>query len=57
MKDTKNLKKKRDIEYPKLIKEAEGKHDQQTADYWRFQLKSVTEQIETRNKNRKKYNS
>jgi len=33
MQDTKNLIKKRDIEYPKLIKEAKVNRDEKTATY------------------------
>ena len=41
MQDTKNLIKKRDVEYPKLIKEAKIKGDDKTASYWEFQLEQV----------------
>ncbi len=54
MQDTKNLIKKRDIEYPKLIKEAKSKGDDITASYWESQLEQVKQKIETRNKNKKK---
>ena len=54
MQDTKNLIKKRDIEYPKLIKEAKSKGDDKTASYWESQLERVKQKIENRNKNKKK---
>ena len=54
MQDTKNLIKKRDIEYPKLIKEAKSKGDEKTTSYWESELGYVKKKIETRNKNKKK---
>ena len=54
MQDTKNLIKKRNIEYPKLIKEAKMNGDDKTASYWEFQLKQVKFKIESRNKNKKR---
>ena len=54
MQDTKNLIKKRDIEYPKLIKYAKSKGDDRTASYWESELEYVKKKIETRNKNKKK---
>jgi hypothetical protein len=54
MQDTKNLIKKRDIEYPKLIKEARMKGDDRTASYWEFELEQIKTKIENRNKNKKK---
>ena len=54
MQDTKNLIKKRDIEYPKLIREAKMKGDDKTASYWEFQLEQVKSKIETRSENKKR---
>ena len=54
MQDTKNLIKKRDIEYPKLIKDTKSKGDDKTASYWESQLEQVKQKIENRNKNKKK---
>lgn len=54
MQDTKNLIKKRDIEYPKLIKEAKSKGDDITASYWETELEQVKQRIENRKKNKKK---
>jgi hypothetical protein len=54
MQDTKNLIKKRDVEYPKLIKEAKSKGDDITASFWEAQLEQVKHKIENRNKNKKK---
>jgi len=54
MQDTKNMIKKRDIEYPKLIKEVKSKGDDKTASYWESQLEQVKQKIENRNKNKKK---
>jgi len=54
MQDTKNLIKKRDIEYPKLIKEAKSKSDDKTASYWQFQLEQIISKIESRKANKKK---
>jgi hypothetical protein len=54
MQDAKNLIKKRDVEYPKLIKEAKMKGDDKTASYWEFQLEQVKSKIESRNKNKKR---
>ena len=54
MQDTKNLIKKRDIEYPKLIKDAKSKGDDRTASYWKSQLEQVKQKIENINQNRKR---
>lgn len=54
MQDTKNLIKKRDIEYPKLIKDAKSKGDDRTASYWESQLEQVKQKIENRIENRKR---
>ena len=54
MQDTKNLIKKRDIEYPKLIKDAKSKGDARTASYWESQLEQVKQKIENRIENRKR---
>ena len=54
MQDTKNLIKKRDVEYPKLIKEAKIQGDDKSASYWEFQLELVKSKIESRNKNKAK---
>ena len=54
MQDTKNLIRKRDIEYPKLIREAKIKGDDYTATYWENQLETVKKRIEDRNNNKKK---
>lgn len=54
MQDTKNLIKKRDVEYPKLIKEAKIQCDDKSASYWEFQLELVKSKIESRNKNKAK---
>lgn len=54
MQDTKNLIKKRDVEYPKIIREALSKGDTYTANYWRGQLESVKNRINRRMKNKKK---
>ena len=54
MQDTKNLIKKRDIEYPKLIKDAKSKGDDKTASYWESQLEQVKQKIENRIENRKR---
>ena len=54
MQDTKNLIKKRGIEYPKLIKEAKSKGDDRTASFWESQLEQVKYKIENRKKNKKK---
>jgi len=54
MQDTKNLIKKRDIEFPKLIKDAKSKGDDKTASFWKLQLEQVKQKIENRNRNKKK---
>lgn len=54
MQDTKNLIKKRDIEYPKLIEEAKIKGDWYRVSYWENQLSLLKSKIETRNKNKKR---
>jgi hypothetical protein len=54
MQDTKNLIKKRDIEYPKLIKDAESNGDDRTASFWKTQLEHVKIKIENRKKNKNK---
>jgi hypothetical protein len=54
MQDTKNLIKKRDIEYPKKIKEAIAKKDDFSINYWKNKLQEVKSRIEQRNKNKKK---
>lgn len=54
MQDTRNLIRKRDIEYPKLIKKAIMKKDCDTASFWNDQLRRLTKKIKSREKNRKK---
>lgn len=57
MQDTKNLIKKRDKYIPKRIKEAEAMMDINAVEFWKRELKSVSDKINLRNKNRKKFNS
>jgi len=52
MQDTKNLIKKRDIEYPKLIKEAKLSKNSYDIVFWEQQLENVKNIIESRKKNR-----
>lgn len=54
MQDTKNLIRKRDIEYPKLIKEAKSNNDDRLASFWEFELKQIELKIQNRNKNKKR---
>jgi len=54
MQDTKNLIKKRDTIYPKLIKDAELSGNDYTASYWKHELEIVKERIESRKKNKQK---
>lgn len=51
MQDTKNLLKKRDIYYPKMIMEFREKWDKQNAEYWERELKWLIERIKRRKKN------
>ena len=51
MKDTKNLLKKRDIDYPKMIREFREKWDKQSVEYWERELKWLIERIKRRKKN------
>lgn len=57
MQDTKNLIKKRDKYIPNRIKEAEAMMDINAVEFWKRELKSVSDKINLRNKNRKKFNS
>ena len=54
MQDTKNLIKKRDIEYPRLIKESKSNGNVRTAYFWESQLERVKQKIENRKNNKKK---
>ena len=54
MQDSKNLKKKINIDYPKLIKEALEKDDLNSFNFWTKELEIVKKKLETRNKNRRK---
>jgi len=51
MKDTKNLLKKRDIDYPKMIREFREKWDKQSVEYWERELKWLIERIKRRKNN------
>ena len=53
MQDTKNLIKKRDIEYPRLIREAYQKNDMQTYRFYVNELESIKQKINNRLKNSK----
>lgn len=54
MQDTKNLKKKVEIHYPKLIKEAMTKGDDYSANFWKRELEMVKDRIALRNRNKQK---
>lgn len=54
MQDIKNLKKKRDVIYPKYIKEANEKCDFHAAQFWQSALTEVYAKIAQHEKNRRK---
>lgn len=54
MKDTKNLIKKRDYEYPRMIRLAMARGDTYKVDYYERQLKLVKTIIQNRFENRRK---
>lgn len=54
MKDTKNLIKKRDVDYPNLIKQAEINGEKHLVNYWKQRLQDVSDRIKIREENRKK---
>lgn len=54
MQDTKNLIRKRDITYPKYIREAQLAKNEYLVEFWTDQLETVTKKIEERQANQKK---
>jgi hypothetical protein len=54
MQDTKNLNKKIQIHYPKLIREAMDNGDDYTANFWKRELEMVKDRIALRNRNKQK---
>lgn len=54
MQDTKNLIRKRDITYLKLIREAQLAKNDHRVQFWTRQLETVTKKIEERQANQKK---